>query len=131
MRYLRSENAYLKGQDTLRELNTLPNLSLLPSSRESTPPLIGDETDPESDLDDDSHPITLRSLATESKLLYRDVISFSSSPRVVDLSLSQRSTGAAWAPKRLSPMYQVQARKREAERLNRRVAGLLDRAKNL
>jgi len=66
-------------------------------------------------------------------MLYRDVIQFSSSPRVVDLSVlhakrSEAKGGKVWMPKKKSPAHQVLERKMEAERLSRRVKGLLDRA---
>lgn len=126
------------GQDLLREIQTLPPLPE-PIVREPTPPL-----DPSglSDSDDsDSEPLTpptLRSLATETKLLYRDVIKFSSSPRVVDLSAlnakraeAKTTGGKVWLPRKKMPAHQVQQRKMEAERLSRRVQGLMDRASTL
>ncbi|KAJ6541721.1 dynein associated protein-domain-containing protein [Mycena capillaripes] len=136
VRYLRTENSYLKGQDLLRGIEALPPLPE-PISRVATPPL-----DPStlSDSDDDSDsedrprsPPTLRSLATETKILYRDVIKFSSSPRVVDLTAlhakrAQANGGRVWMPKKSMPAHQVWERKMEAERLSRRVQGLLDRA---
>ena len=138
VRYLRTENSYLKGQDLLREIQTLPPLPE-PVVREPTPPL-----DPSglSDSDDsDSEPPTpptLRSLATETKLLYRDVVKFSSSPRVVDLSAlnarraeAKATGGKVWLPKKKTPAYQVLQRKMEADRLSRRVQGLMDRASSL
>jgi dynactin 1 len=72
-------------------------------------------------------------LTTETKLLYRDVIKFSSSPRVVDLSAlhakrAEAKGGKVWIPKKLTPAHQVLERKLEAEKLGRRVQGLLDRA---
>nr|GAT55786.1 predicted protein [Mycena chlorophos] len=137
VRYLRSENAYLKDQDLLREIESLPPLPE-PVSRMETPPLEPShpsDPDTSSDEDDDEPraPLTLRSLATETKLLYRDVIKFSSAPRVVDLSVinakrAATTSGRAWMPKKATPAQQVLDRKMEAERLSRRVRGLLDRA---
>ncbi|KAF8346896.1 dynactin [Amanita rubescens] len=77
--------------------------------------------------------VSLRALATETKLLYRDVIQFSSSPRIVDLSVvnakrAETKSGKMWMPKKKTPAHQVWQRKAEAERLSRRVRGLLDRA---
>lgn len=124
VRFLRTENSYLKGQDLLKEIQ-----SLLPlPERIPTPPLdpslseLSDESD-----EDEPRPPTLRSLATETKMLYRDVIQFSSSPRVVDLST--RKTGRAWVSKKSLPVHQVWERKMEAERLGRRVRGLMERAR--
>lgn len=138
MRYLRTENSYLKGQDLLKEIHILPALPE-PIVREPTPPLdpsgLSDSDDSDSEP---STPPTLRSLATETKLLYRDVIKFSSSPRVVDLSAlnarraeAKATGGKVWMPKKKTPGHQVLQRKMEAERLNRRVQGLLDRASAL
>ena len=94
------ENSYLKGQDLLQEMQALPELRAPSSlSRTPTPPLepsgLSDTDEEDDDLDSEGSsktkskpPPTLRSLATETKLLYRDVIKFSASPRVVDLSVT-------------------------------------------
>ena len=79
-------------------------------------------------------PATLRDLATETKLLYRDVIQFSSSRKVIDLSAlnKQRSeVGKVWMPKKQMPAHQVWKRKLEAEQLSQRVKGLLERAQGV
>lgn len=134
VRYLRTENSYLKGQDLLREIQSLPPLPE-PVTREATPPLdpsgLSDSEDSDSEP---STPPTLRSLATETKMLYRDVIKFSSSPRVVDLSAlnakraeAKATGGKVWMPKKKMPGHQILQRKLEAERLSRRVQGLMDR----
>ncbi|KAH7886311.1 dynein associated protein-domain-containing protein [Phlebopus sp. FC_14] len=140
VRFLRTENSYLKGQDLLKEIQTLPPLPE-PISRLSTPALdpsnLSDSEDSDSDVP--QTPPTIRSLATETKMLYRDVIKFSSSPRVVDLSARNAKqadgegnrTGKGWVRKKHTPAYQVFERKMEAERLSRRVRGLLDRASAL
>ncbi|KAJ6508957.1 dynactin [Mycena sanguinolenta] len=138
VRYLRTENSYLKGQDLLREIEALPPLPE-PISRVATPPLdpstLSDSDDSDSE-DRPRSPPTLRSLATETKILYRDVINFSSSPRVVDLTAlhakrAQANGGRVWMPKKSTPAHQVWERKMEAERLSRRVRGLLDRASTI
>ncbi|KAF8634861.1 hypothetical protein AX15_000617 [Amanita polypyramis BW_CC] len=141
VRFLRTENSYLKGQDLLREIESLPPLPSTSSRRPPTPPL---ETSTLSDSDADTDPdearlvtppprVSLHALATETKLLYRDVIRFSSSPRVVDLSVvnakrAEAKNGKVWMPKKKTPAHQVRQRKAEAEQLSRRVQGLLDRA---
>lgn len=68
-------------------------------------------------------------------MLYHDVIKFSSSPRVVDLSAVHAKRAAnegksvkGWVRKKDSPAQQIHERKMEAERLRKRVKGLLDRA---
>jgi dynactin 1 len=79
------------------------------------------------------NPTTLRALATETRLLYRDVMRFSSSPRVVDLTALNKNrtgggSGRGWVPKKKTPAAQVLERKMQAEKLGRRVQGLLERA---
>ncbi|KAI9569455.1 dynein associated protein-domain-containing protein [Boletus coccyginus] len=136
LRFLRTENSYLKGQDLLKEIQTLPHLPE-PVRPPPTPPLdpstLSDSEESEPDLP--SPPPTIRSLATETKMLYRDVIKFSSSPRVVDLSAlhakrteNEGKTTRGWMRRKDMPAQQVLERKMEAERLSRRVRGLMDRA---
>lgn len=151
------ENSYLKGQDLLHEMQALPELRVPSSlSRTPTPPLEPsglsdtDEEIDESDSEDSPRtkrgpPPTLRSLATETKLLYRDVIKFSASPRVVDLSATNANrsrtkkledgsvvgVGRGWVPRKKMPVHQVWERKVEAERLSRRVKGLMERASSI
>ncbi|KIJ13750.1 hypothetical protein PAXINDRAFT_170080 [Paxillus involutus ATCC 200175] len=139
VRFLRTENSYLKGQDLLKEIQSLPPLPE-PVSRLPTPPLdpsgLSDSDDSDSEVP--FTPPTMRSLATETKMLYRDVIKFSSSPRVVDLSAlhgkrgdGEGKTVRGWMRRKDTPAQQVLERKLEAERLSRRVRGLLDRASAL
>ncbi|KAH9982314.1 dynein associated protein-domain-containing protein [Lactifluus volemus] len=134
VRFLRMENSYLKGNDLMRELGELPPLPV-PSPRDSTPPLDASglsDTD-ESDTESSDRVPSVRSLTTETKSLYREVIKFSSTPRVVDLSATKTSDGStkAWVPKKKTPTYQVWERKAQAERLNRRVQGLLERTNSI
>lgn len=116
----------------MRELGELPSLSVSTSSpRLPTPPLDASglsDTD-ESDTESSPKVPSVRSLTTETKTLYREIIKFSSTPRVVDLSATKTSDGntKAWIPKKKTPIYQVAERKAQAERLNRRVQGLLER----
>ncbi|KAF8555146.1 dynactin [Imleria badia] len=140
VRFLRTENSYLKGQDLLKEIQALPSLPD-PFRPLPTPPLdpstlSESDSDAESDLPP-SPPPTIRALATETKMLYQDVIKFSSSPRVVDLSAmhAKRTEGEGktrgWMRRKDMPAQQVLERKMEAERLSRRVRGLMDRASAL
>ncbi|KAG7100040.1 hypothetical protein E1B28_001826 [Marasmius oreades] len=140
VRFLRTENMYLKGHDLLKEIESLPPLPLI--NRMPTPVLdpsgLSDTDSDESDSEGLSKPPppppTLRSLATETKLLYRDVIQFSSSSKVVDLSemnARRKAGGRVWIPKKKMPAQQVLERKMAAERLSRRVRGLLDRASGI
>lgn len=133
------ENSYLKGQDLLREVEALPPLPET-ASRQPTPPLVpsraSDSEGSDSDSEDPSTPVSLRTLAAESKLLYREVIKYASTPKVVDLSAT-RSTrgdgteGKPWQPKKKTPAYQVWERRQEGERLGKRLKGLLERTNNL
>ncbi|KAI5121836.1 hypothetical protein M0805_003270 [Coniferiporia weirii] len=134
VRYLRRENSYLKGQDLLKEIQALPPIPDF-SSRPSTPPLDPSGSSSESDSEsEEPRAPSLRSLATETNVLYRDVIAFSSSPRVVDLSsINKRRTdashnGRGWMPKKLTPSHQLLERKLVADELSRRVKGLLEKA---
>jgi len=132
VRFLRMENSYLKGNDLMRELGELPPLPVPTSSRRSATPALDpsnlSDTD-ESDADPSPKVPSVRSLATETKALYKEVIKFSSTARVVDLSATKKGDGntKAWMPKKKTPTYQVWERKAQAEHLNRRVQGLLER----
>ncbi|EJD03547.1 dynactin [Fomitiporia mediterranea MF3/22] len=137
VRYLRRENSYLKGQDLLKEIQALPPLPDF-SSRSTTPELDPSGSASESDSDSEvPQPPSLRSLATETSILYRDVLTFSSTPRVVDLSMINKKRMDAmnhersWLPKRLMPSYQLLQRKQAAEELSRRVKGLMKRANSI
>ena len=125
----------------LREIDSLPPLLDTTARRPATPPLEpSSSSDSDADVDADNTGlatppprISLRALATETKVLYRDVIRFSSSPRVVDLSVvnakrAEAKNGKVWMPQKKTPAHQVWQRKVEAEQLSRRVRGLLDRA---
>ena len=130
------ENSYLKGNDSMRELGELPPLPVPTSSpRLPTPPLDASGLSDTDESDTESSPKTpsVRSLTTETKALYREVIKFSSTPRVVDLSATKTSDGntKAWVPKKKTPTYQVWERKAQAARLSRRVQGLLERTNEM
>lgn len=132
VRFLRMENSYLKGNDSMRELGELPPLPVpMSSPRLPTPPLdeSGLSDTDESDAESSPKAPSVRTLTTETKALYREVIKFSSRPRVVDLSATKTDEGntKAWIPKKKTPTYQVWERKAQAARLSRRVQGLLER----
>ena len=123
---------YLKGQDLLKEIQSLPRLPET-SSRPPTPALhpsgLSDSEDSDLDSENESRPTTLRSLEAETRSLYRHVIRYSSS-RVVDLRAKRAEAPngkKAWLPKKKTPAYHVLERRLEAERLSRRVQGLLER----
>lgn len=135
VRFLRTENSYLKGYDLLKEIESLP---VLPSGRQPTPPLVasGHSDTDDSDMEEARPRATLFSLSTETKKLYRDVMQYSSAPRVVDLSAlhakrAEAQGGKVWMPRKQMPAAQVLARKQEGERLSRRVQGLRERTRLL
>jgi len=164
VRFLRTENGYLKGQDMLRELRSLPPLDVpskfyVPSS---TPPLV-----PDTGSDDDAPPTSpnkphqkvngkkatltatrprvheespvtvkkeasLRALSTETKLLYRELLDYSASPKLVDLqSLEAAANKKGWIPQRKTAAHQLWERKREGEKLGRRVKGLMEKVESV
>ncbi|KAI0307655.1 dynein associated protein-domain-containing protein [Multifurca ochricompacta] len=132
VRFLRMENSYLKGNEFMAEIDELPPLPK-PSPRLQTPPLdasgLSDTEESDTEAIQNRKVSSVRSLRTETKVLYREVIKFSSTPRVVDLSTIKTSDGGSkgWIPRKKTPIYQVWERKAQAERLNRRVQGLLER----
>ncbi|CAE6420329.1 unnamed protein product [Rhizoctonia solani] len=183
VRFLRHENSYLKSQDLLRELNALPPLEKKPGpvslsriSRTATRPLptmlrspspasdisgeeylmerLHEEYDTE-ESEEEELPPSPHTLATESKLLYRDLLSFAARPRVVDLSVRTRQLQPEPEPesepvvtepheengneeeenirwmRELLPHEQLIARRRESKALGRRVRGLAERASQL
>lgn len=131
VRFLRNENGYLKSYGLLEELQSLPSLE----KRAATPPLDRSETPSDSEDSDYEHrPTSLRTLATETKVLYRDVIRFSSSRRVIDLSALNKQRieqGKKWVPKKQTPAQKVWEKKAEAEELGRRVKMLLEKARDI
>ncbi|KIK63885.1 hypothetical protein GYMLUDRAFT_40972 [Collybiopsis luxurians FD-317 M1] len=195
LRFLRMENAYLKGHDLLQEIQALPAIpDYNPQrSRIVTPPLDPSglsDTDMESDEDENdksdeedeeegseetkqegqnrkgstSHSTELSfpaerlssmTLATEVKILYRSVIRYSSSPRVVDLSETNKrrleaslkcglgqarqrqeevqnerndvARSGTWIPRKKMPVQQVLDRKLRGEKLSMKVRGLMER----
>ncbi|KAJ4492110.1 dynein associated protein-domain-containing protein [Lentinula edodes] len=98
VRFLRTENAYLRGYDLIREIQALPLIPVPRSSRPSTPALDPSglsDTDTDTEGDEEyNDPASLKKssssqplpLLTETKLVYRSVMKYTSSPRVVDLS---------------------------------------------
>jgi len=111
VRLLRTENSYLKGQDLLRKVRSLPPLPATTARLPPTPtldPSHSSDSDADSDMDNARMTTpppwpSLRALATDTKVLYRDVIRFTSSPRVVDLSVvnakrAEVKHGKVWMP---------------------------------
>ncbi|GAA5880816.1 hypothetical protein JCM16303_005127 [Sporobolomyces ruberrimus] len=130
VRFLRSENSYLKSQDLLSELDSLPTYELPP-----TPPLT-----PESSSDEESSlpfsrahkkPSTLpaQSFAARSKLLLREASLISATPRLVDLSQVPPigpDRKRAWTPAQRDPRNQLWAEKERVRALERKVRNLVE-----
>ncbi|GAA5901065.1 hypothetical protein JCM5296_007301 [Sporobolomyces johnsonii] len=128
VRFLRSENSYLKSQDLLADLDSLPSYALPP-----TPPFT---PEPSSD-EDDSVPapslsrlskklatLPAQSFATQSQQLLREARLVSATPRLVDLS-QIAPIGAkgrrGWQPAQRDPRHQLWAEKERARELERKV----------
>ncbi|KAJ3860138.1 dynein associated protein-domain-containing protein [Lentinula novae-zelandiae] len=153
VRFLRTENAYLRGYDLIREIQALPIIPVPRTSRPLTPGLdpsgLSDtDMDTGEDTDEDTSPSKTKTekkkiilsgphslpLLTETKLVYRSVMKYTSSPRVVDLSEVNarrlevsRGRGGVWMPRKRMPAHQVLERKVRGERLGERVRGLMER----
>lgn len=115
VRFLRSENSYLKSQDLLATLDALPTYSL-PAPLPEPTGLPSFPTPPSQDPD-----IVRRAFATESKLLLREARVLSATPRVVDLSLVRPGGKSGWQPSARRPENQYWAEKERARSLGRRV----------
>lgn len=138
----------MKGQDLIRSLHALPPLpDLVPATSDSS------EDGSEVDEDEfsipklsDITPKSIRALDTASKVLHRDLLTFSSSPRVVDLSpfnsrppsvklpngtadhQPDSSKSRGWLPQKNLPQHQLWQRSLEAAKLHERLQGLSERA---
>ncbi|KAJ3888804.1 dynactin [Lentinula edodes] len=141
VRFLRTENAYLRGYDLIREIQALPLIPVPRSSRPPTPALDPSglsDTDTDTEGDEEYNDLASRTtlkkssssqplpLLTETKLVYRSVMKYTSSPRVVDLSEVNARRGV-WMPRKRMPAHQVLERKIKGERLGERVRGLMER----
>jgi hypothetical protein len=70
---------------------------------------------------------SLRALSTETKLLYRELLDYSASPKLVDLQSLDAGAKKGWVPQRKTAAHQLWERKREGEKLSRRVKGLMEK----
>ncbi|GAA5970337.1 hypothetical protein JCM11641_001670 [Rhodosporidiobolus odoratus] len=128
LRFLRSENSFLKSQDLLSTLDSLPTYSLPP-----TPPLTpeppgdqGEEADqPRPSFSDPIQPgpLPVQSFATQSRLLLREARLLSATPRLVNVS-QIKPIGAegrkAWRPLGRDPKNQLWAERERARGLERK-----------
>lgn len=140
LKCVREENTFLKSQDLLSTLPTLPSRSYfpsLPTLEPSSPTGSSSSSVPEEDAPStpDGHRTRTdgwRKLETETTLLFREVSNFYASPRVIDLtSLSALPTslGDDFKPLRRfkRPDAVLEQRRRDGERLDGRVQDLRER----
>lgn len=123
VRFLRSENSYLKSQDLLLELDQLPSYSLPPLP--SSPPKSTGLPLTASSLLSTDPSIIQRTLITESKVLLREARVLSATPRMIDLSLVRpggKITG--WKSRARDPNSQWEVEKDRVRDLSRRVERL-------
>lgn len=146
VRFLRSENSYLKGQGLIREIRSLPPLPDLIEPGESDDSSGTEDEDFVDPYSSSPTSTSVRALNTATKVLYRDLLTFSSTPRVVDLSavnaksqsigmpkgspVAQLPKGArkGWIPSGLMPQQQLRERALEADKLSQRLGRLNERA---
>lgn len=154
IRFLRTENGYLKGQELLKEIQSLPPLgSTTNYDTPHTPSLTDDTT---SEIDDDplvapaverrsikkgakievgddgkeegpgtkEQNASLQGLERDSRLLYRRLLEYSASPKLIDLGVLEGERKGGWVPKRKSAAYELWERKREGDRIKKHVQGL-------
>jgi dynactin 1 len=158
VRFLRRENGYLKGQEMLKEIQSLPSLGS-PGMAYDGPslPTLSTDIDEDGGVDDDpstvqtsrrkstamhgkkstaevdEEPLTgarkegkasLQSLSRDSKLLYRELLEYSASPKLVDLEALEKERKVGWMPHKKTAAYELWERKREGDRLRKQVKGL-------
>ncbi|RXK41589.1 dynactin 1 [Tremella mesenterica] len=149
VRFLRNENSLLKSRQLYKDLGFLPTIPYSsPSSSFSpttwdTPDLVSNKRsnivgadgslDSPTSSDDGELPvtptkITKQSLETNTKLLFRQLAEFQSSPRIVDIS---QLGGTAWRSKKKSPEWQMTEWRRQEQRLERRLEDLTEQAREL
>ncbi|SCV67323.1 BQ2448_5969 [Microbotryum intermedium] len=130
VRFLRSENSYLKSQDLLTEFDALPTYSLpaiaplaLPKEASGLPvsscrvPLAS-ATSPT------LAPLEPTSFAVQSKQLLHEARLLSATPRLVDLSGVRPGGKKGWTPSARLPSSQLRAEKDRSKALSRKVEAL-------
>lgn len=136
VRFLRSENTFLKSQDLLEELSSLPTYDLPPTPPASPPRPAGLPSRPRQRLSADIL-VSSQSFAGQSRALLREARVLAATPRMVDISFikpppgSSKTTGAPWRPSARSPLIQYTLEKERVESLGRRVDRLVESRPNL
>jgi dynactin 1 len=155
VRFLRTENGYLKGQELLKEIESLPPLGTSTNYDAPGTPTVSADSISEVDEDlamghkagrrslrkgakPDAEEVTteggvganrtertsLVGLERDSKLLYRKLLEYSASPKLIDLGVLEGERKRGWIPQRKTAAYELWERKREGDRLRRQVQGL-------
>ena len=130
IRYLRAENAYLKSCDLSRSLNleTLP-APVAPVKQEEQQD-DDDQEEENNELLDDKNGTrdTIRAIATESRILLKDMRRVGATPKVV--SLADHKSGQ-WQSIKRTPDYQYQAQQSAMFTLKQRSEQLKSKVKQL
>ena len=124
IRYLRAENAHLKGCDLARSLK----LDQLPTVQVRRHEQADDSSDEEEGEKEPETRDMMRSIATETRVLLKDLRTASASPKVVALG-EQRPGG--WRSMKKTPDYQYQAQQSVLYTLKQRSEQLKDKLKQL
>ncbi|WWD18419.1 hypothetical protein CI109_102869 [Kwoniella shandongensis] len=148
VRYLRSENALLKSKELYNEIHTLPALRYRsePSVPDLVPSTLTSPGSPSSASESDGElpktpihqqTITRHSLHVESKLLLKEMATFQASKKVIDISSlgagvgEKGTTSRGWRRRKDDPEMQIWEARRKEKRLEKKLEGLVDRAKVL
>ncbi|GAA5998800.1 hypothetical protein JCM5350_006650 [Sporobolomyces pararoseus] len=134
VRFLRSENCYLKSQDLLSDLDSLPSYELPPTPPLTPEPPCSDDEDstPFSRLSSTWKPSRTKTLppasfAIRSKLLLREASLVSATPRLVDLSQITSGPIEGGSKRALrDPRQQLWAEKERARLLERKMKNLVE-----
>ena len=108
IRYLRSQNAFLRSHDLLKDLSSLPTYetAISPSSTSEN----------------------ARIIKEESNALFRQVAGMTSRAKVVDLSLgNSEGEGKGWTAVRRQPKGQLAAKRAQLEMLKKKIDRLAER----
>ncbi|WVR06294.1 hypothetical protein IAU60_003324 [Kwoniella sp. DSM 27419] len=135
VRYLRQENALLKSKELYNDIHSLPVLRHGSMHERGVPDLIppspssGTESDSDGPHTPSSSPVRLtqHSLETESKLLFRQLVDLQTSPKIVDIS--QLGHGEGWRRRKDEPEMKVNEWRRKERKLEKRLEGLMERAR--
>ncbi|RCI05266.1 hypothetical protein CU098_009430 [Rhizopus stolonifer] len=111
IRYLRAENAYLKGSDIVRSLH------------------LNDSSPTQKNKSDTKLQDMVRSFALETRMLVKDMRTASATPKVVQLSSDRR--GGKWLSNKKLPDYQYQTQQSVLYTLKQRLHVLKDKVVEL